>query len=95
MTELTTATIDWSGTDEPIALTNIHILTAMAEMDPNESKGERSRYVKFGGFEYPLKYTVGRAIAHATGEERRDFHSDRGEELLEQLGFETVKKSQE
>lgn len=91
MTELTAATIEWTGTDEPIAVTNVHVLTAMAETDPNEPQGERTRYVKFGEYEYPLKHIVGRAIIHATGEEKEGYHSDRAENLVEELGFETVR----
>lgn len=92
MTELTTAIIDWSGTDEPIAITNIDVLSALAETDPNKSQGERTRYLEFGEHEYPLKHIVSKAIAHATGEERGGFHSNRAESLVEELGFETVRK---
>ena len=92
MEELTAATLDWSGVDKPIAVTNVDILAAMAETDPNESKGARTRYVEFGGHEYPLKHVVERALVRAGGPETSTFHSDRAEDLVEELGFEAVRR---
>lgn len=91
MTEITAATIEWPNLDEPIAVTNVDILAAMAETDPNETHGTKNWYVSYGGHDYPLKHIVGRAIAHETGTERREGHTRRCADLVEELGFTATK----
>ncbi|WP_226005984.1 hypothetical protein [Natrinema salinisoli] len=91
MVDITTSTISWKSIDEPIEVTNIDVLAAMAETDPNENHGTKHWYVSYGGHDYPLKHIVGRAIAHATGTERREPHTNRGVKLVEELGFTTIK----
>lgn len=91
MTELTATTLEWGEADEAIEITNLDVLAAMAETDPNEARETGNWYVGYNGQEYPLAHVVRRAIAHATGEERREFSTDHGVELLETLGFATRK----
>lgn len=92
MVELTSSTINWGSLDEPIAVTNVDVLAAMAETDPNETHGTQHWYVTYQDQEYPLKHIVGRAIAHSTGTERREGHTKRCINLVEDLGFTTSKQ---
>ena len=94
MNEIKTATLELSDRDEPIVLTNINILQAMAADDPSENHNTKNWYIGYGDYDYGLKWIVARAAEHATGESvsSRKFHTDSAKEVVEELGFNIVER---
>ena len=78
--------------DEPIAITNLHLIAAMAETDPRDRHGERSWCVTDREVDYSLKHVVSRASEYPIGEEHSRFHTRRAAKLVENLGFTTTEK---
>jgi hypothetical protein len=80
---------DWEG--PPVY--RVHVLEAMASTDPNKDHGSRTTFIRFGEYEYPLKHIVREATERA-GERVEGPKTNEMERLIEELGFEVIKKQE-